>query len=90
MPNKINKLASIVSFLTIKRLNWSSFRTVPDEIQFPLSFKTEIDSDKSTAFYEHMMRTLLIAGPCAAEDENQIEETAKFIKSEGLVLGRLF
>lgn len=62
-------------------------RTVPDQVQFPLSFKTEIDSDKSTAFYEHVFDEnvpLLIAGPCAAEDENQIEETAKFIKSEGL------
>jgi 3-deoxy-7-phosphoheptulonate synthase len=55
-------------------------RCVPDDIKFPLAFRQPGEGNR-----EGWLSSFdVIAGPCSAEDEVQVYETAKFLSSLGV------
>ena len=55
-----------------------TYKKVPDDVKYPLSYKSKDENKGWLSSFE------VIAGPCSAEDETQVFETAKFLSSLGV------
>lgn len=69
-----------------KSLSGLNARKIPDNVKFPLSYKSDIDvaRNKDTVNKIFKQDFTTIAGPCSAESEGQVFETAKFLKQMGI------
>ena len=65
-----------------------SFREVPDDIKFPLSYRgdSEITNEVNFSGLQVPESFPIIAGPCSAENYEQIYLTAKIYQRLGVVI----
>lgn len=56
------------------------FRSVPDDNKFPLAFRQDGEESRES----WLPSFDVIAGPCSAEDEDQVYESAKFLSALGV------
>lgn len=69
-----------------KKLHGLNYISVPDGINYPLAYKQE-DKISNVNFGGEVLqknKPIMIAGPCATESYEQIDETASFMSSLGI------
>jgi 3-deoxy-7-phosphoheptulonate synthase len=69
-----------------KLVSTLKYKKVPDDIKFPACWKTDKGQIKNVDFAgtDLINEFTVIAGPCSAETENQIQQSVQYVKSQGL------
>lgn len=73
------------------KLHGIEYRKVSDDIRFPLAFRLSGEDTVSVKFGNQTLNSfdpVIIAGPCAAESEEQIWQTGEFLSKLGVTIFR--
>lgn len=68
--------------------NGIKYKKVPDNIKFPIGYKSETKNRVDFCGVDLRNEFLLIAGPCSAENEEQVQQSIDYVVSQGLTFFR--